>query len=136
MNRRGFLGAMLAAMTAPAFVRAEVLMPIAPVGWTASEGGILVQETTQWGLILPRFISVLPGSRLVMAVADTNHDNLVLHPELSRKVFLDEMTGAEAYSAFKRELEDNAKRGLRESPSDKRMRMAMQEAPTVRDPWR
>lgn len=43
MNRRGFLGAILASMAAPAIVRAGVLMPIKPVdGYFV--GGIFVPD--------------------------------------------------------------------------------------------
>ena len=48
MNRRGFLGAMLAACAAPAIVRAESLMRIAPVappqGFVLTAGGLYTQS--------------------------------------------------------------------------------------------
>lgn len=43
MNRRGFLGAMLAAAVAPAFVKAESLMPL----WVPSKE-IITFDTSQW----------------------------------------------------------------------------------------
>lgn len=43
MNRRGFLGAILAAGVAPAVVRAESIMRIAaPKGWSVTEGEVIV----------------------------------------------------------------------------------------------
>lgn len=47
MQRRSFLGAMLAAFAAPAIAKSGVLMPIkplAPSGYAISDGGLLVPE--------------------------------------------------------------------------------------------
>lgn len=45
MQRRSFLGAVLASFTAPAIVKASSLMQVrAPGGFKASEGGLLVPD--------------------------------------------------------------------------------------------
>jgi len=58
LNRRGFLGSLLALGAAPAIVRADSLMRVVPrdlgigAGWRTTTGGLLslVQET-EWALV-------------------------------------------------------------------------------------
>ena len=49
MNRRGFLGSILALGAAPAIVRAENIMRVTPRGWTRAASGLLVKRETGYG---------------------------------------------------------------------------------------
>lgn len=57
MNRRGFLAGILAAGAAPAIVRAEILMPLAPRIWVPAPLGVR-------GFVNARFY---PGSTVTNA---------------------------------------------------------------------
>lgn len=61
MQRRGFLGAMLAACTAPAFVRSGVLMPINAGEIIVPDSKIIVPEEQ----VLPVGASILTASNML-----------------------------------------------------------------------
>jgi hypothetical protein len=64
MDRRGFLGSMLAACVAPAIVRADSLMRIAqPSGWTLSAGNIAIPTA-------PGKLQLFDGAGILMAEID------------------------------------------------------------------
>jgi hypothetical protein len=127
MKRRSFIGAMLAAAMAPAFVKAESLMKVAaPTGWTTSEGGILVQETSEGGFLLPRFVSIDLYRELVDPVADpAGKDNVLIHPKLAERLFTGEVGRCEGYTIVRSELERF------QTPAGKRLLMAMRDAQRV-----
>lgn len=62
MNRRGFLGAILAAAAAPAIVRAESLMP--------TRSGILVPEPTKLWRPNPYIIQTMDGGLRGLQMGD------------------------------------------------------------------
>lgn len=124
MKRRSFLGAMLAAAIAPAYVKAENLMKVAvPQGWTTTEGGILVQETSDGGLLMPRFISVDLYRELVEPVATpVGEDNVLMHPVLASRLYTGEVGRIEAFRIVQSELRHDP------TPAGKRLLRAMTDA--------
>lgn len=123
MKRRSFLGAMLAAAMAPAFVKAESLMKVAPPqGWTTTEGGILVQETSEGGLLMPRFVSIDLYRELVQPVADpAGKDNILLHPKMAESLYTGVIGEVAAFKFIESELRNDP------SPAAKRLRSAMRD---------
>lgn len=79
MNRRGFLGAMLGAMAAPAIVRAESLMKI-----VVPRKEIILPNAINFGAMVwrPELTLVLPTNRL-------NRGDIIVTPAFRRYVEMD-----------------------------------------------
>ena len=90
MNRRGFLSSILAAGIAPAFVKAEILMPVRKVVWTPPRqieliqfGDVVYYKDGSWNKCIAD--GSYPYSRLGVYAGDGK----VLHSYPTRRQWVD-----------------------------------------------